>query len=337
MFEIFGRRSDCIFLKNDEVLNSFKGIKKGKYKFPSKPEGLNLLHASKKEIVDAIVDKEKIVGLTVGFINSLRLKGIDFVNTFAEKNFGPTVYDDILSPYLLPEGKKFSTINEAIIYYFEGKNREEEERKKKEIIGKQLESQILKREGILIRLSEPEDFSIYRQKGDALLTYQQKVNASENKIFLDYLGKKLEIEIDTSLSIIENAEKYFELSKKKKRKAESEEKRKEKIKNELKILKKRREKLKNAEDLTEFKEYYSEKAEKEEAFPSKFRVFTTSNGSKVLVGKSAESNQYLTFSFARPFDIFLHVKNAPGSHTILRVKDKNKFPPVEDIHEAAYY
>ena len=91
--------------------------------------------------------------------------------------------------------------------------------------------------------------------------------------------------------------------------------------------------------LKEFKEFYKKKKDEteEESFPSKFRVFTTSYGSKVLVGKSAESNHELTFSFARPYDIFLHVKNAPGSHTILRVKDKNKFPRIEDIYQAAYY
>jgi predicted ribosome quality control (RQC) complex YloA/Tae2 family protein len=339
LFEIFGRRSDCVLLKGDEVLNSFKGVKKEKYKIPSKPEGLNLLQASEKEIVDAIIGKEKIVGLTVGFIKSLRLKGIDFVNAFAERGFGPTVYDDILSPYLLPEGKRFATINEAIIYYFEEKSREEENKKKKEIIEKQLEKQILKREETLSRLNEPKDISIYKQKGDALLTYQQKIDVSKDKIVLDYLGKKLEIEINPSLSIIKNAKRYFELFKKEKRKAESEEKRKEKIINELKILKKKKEKLKDTEDLTGFKEFYTkkEKEGEEEIFPSKFRVFTTSHGSKVLVGKSSEANHELTFSFARPYDIFLHVKNAPGSHTILRVKDKNKFPPVEDIHEAAYY
>jgi predicted ribosome quality control (RQC) complex YloA/Tae2 family protein len=152
------------------------------------------------------------------------------------------------------------------------------------------------------------------------------------------MNKKFEIEIDSSLSVMKNAQHYFELFKKEKRKAESEEKRKRKVEKELNILKKKKEKLKTADDLNEFKEFYKKKEEiEEEVIPSQFRVFTTSYGSKVLVGKNAEANQELTFSFARPYDIFLHVKNAPGSHTILRVKDKNKFPPIEDIYEAAYY
>ena len=230
-------------------------------------------------------------------------------------------------------------MNEAVVYYFEEKGREEEHKRLLEIIEKELEKEILKKEKVLFRLSEPKDISIYKQKGDALLTNQKTLDFSKSKIIIDYLGKKLIIDIDSSLSVMENAQKYFEIFKKEKRKAKSDVLRKLKIEKELKALRKKREKLENAEDLKEFKDFYKKKKEKneEEVFPSKFRVFTTSFGSKVLVGKSAESNHELTFSFARPYDIFLHVKNAPGSHTILRVKDKNKFPEIEDIYQAAYY
>lgn len=340
VFEIFGRRSDCLLLKDNEILNSFKGLKKGKYKFPRPPEGLGLLEASEKEIKDAIINQRKVKGLTVGFIKNLRLKSFEFINSFAKRKFEPTVYDDILSPYFLPEGKKFKTMNEAIIYYFEEKSREEEEKRLREIIETELEKRILKNEEILRELEKPEDISIYKEKGDALLTYQNEIDFKKDRVILDYLGNKLEIELDPALSVMDNAKRYFELFKKEKRRVRAEEQRKKIIAKELKALKNKREKLKTADNLSEFKEFYNRKKEEEkeeESFPSKFRVFTTSNGYKVLIGKSAESNHELTFSYARPYDIFLHVKNAPGSHTILRVKDKNKFPPLKDIHEAAYY
>ncbi len=339
VFEIFGRRSDCLLLRGDKILNSLKRVKKENYKLPSIPKGLDLLNASRTELIDAIIDEEKIKGLTVGYIKSLRLKGIDFVNSFSIREFGPTVYDDILSPFTLPEGKKFPTMNEAIIYYFEEKSREEERKRLREIIETQVEKQILKNEEILRQLSEPKDFSVYKQMGDAILTYREVIDFSKDKVILNYLNNELEIIIDRSLSIMENAQNFFELFKKEKRKAKSDEQRKKKILKELETLKKKREKLNMSEDLTEFKEFYKKEKEEteEEVFPSKFRVFTTSHGLKVLVGKSAEANHELTFSFARPYDVFLHVKNAPGSHTILRVKDKNKFPQIEDIHAAAYY
>ncbi len=339
IFEVFGRRSDCLFLKSDEVLNSLKGVKKEKYRVPSAPKGLDLLTLSEDKLIDAIINGEKISGLTVGFIKSLKLKGIEFVNAFSMRRFNPTVYDDILSPFALPEGRKFSTMNDAIVYYFEKKTREEEKKRLKGIIEDELEKQILKNEEILRKLCEPKDFSIYKQMGDAILTYQRVIDFSRDKVILDYADKKLEVEINPSLTAMENAQFYFELYRKEKRKAVGEEIRKKKIIKKLEILKKKRDKLKITEDFSEYKEFFRKKKEEseDEIFPSKFRVFTTSLGSKVLVGKSAEANHELTFSFARPYDIFFHVKNAPGSHTILRVKDKNKFPPIEDIHEAAYY
>ena len=339
VFEIFGRRSDCLFLRGDEILHSFKGVKKKKYKFPPFPKGLDLSNIPQEDLIDAIVNGEKINGLTVGYIKALRLKGIDFVNSFSMRKFGPMVYYDIISPFVLPEGRKFSTMNEAIMYYFEEKGREDEREKLREVIVAQLEKQILRNEKILDELSEPKNFSIYKQMGDAILTYRDVIDFTKDKVVLNYLNNQLEIEIDATLSVMENAQKYFEIYKREKRKSKSDELRKKKILKELETLKKKREKLDTCEDLTEFKEFYKKKKEEaeEEVFPSKFRVFTTSLGSKVLVGKSAEANHELTFSFARPYDIFLHVKNAPGSHVILRVKDKNKFPQIEDIHEAAYY
>jgi len=160
VFELFGRRGDCLFLQGEKIQSSLKGFKKGSYKLPSVPTGLDLLDAHESELIDAIIAEEKINGLTVGFIKSLRLKGIEFVNSFSMRKFGPTVYDDILSPYVLPEGKTFPSMNQAIIYYFEEKNREEEKKRLREIIETGLEKKILKNEEILRQLSESKDISI---------------------------------------------------------------------------------------------------------------------------------------------------------------------------------
>lgn len=340
VFEMFGRRSDCLFLRGNEILNSFKGFKEEKYRFPSTPKGLNLLEASKNELMEAVISEEKIRGLTVGFIKALKIKGIRFVNSFVERKYKPTVFKDILSPFLLPEGQNFSDMHEAIIYYYEKRKEEKRRKELKRIIEARLENKIFKTEEAIKALSEPVDVSIYKRKGDALLTYQNKVDTEKEKVILDYLDNKLEIELDPSLSVHENAQRYFELYKKEKKKAKVAEIRRKKKEKELETLRKKRKKLENAEDLSEFEGFYKEEGEEVEeeiSIPQKFRVFTTENGYKVLVGKSAESNHELTFGYARPYDIFLHVKNAPGSHTILRVKDKNKNPPMEDVYEAAYY
>jgi predicted ribosome quality control (RQC) complex YloA/Tae2 family protein len=51
------------------------------------------------------------------------------------------------------------------------------------------------------------------------------------------------------------------------------------------------------------------------------------------VGRGARENHRLTFSTARPEDLWLHARDVPGAHVILR-DDEGRANP-EDIREAA--
>jgi predicted ribosome quality control (RQC) complex YloA/Tae2 family protein len=42
----------------------------------------------------------------------------------------------------------------------------------------------------------------------------------------------------------------------------------------------------------------------------------------VYLGKDAKSNDYLTFNIADKEDIWMHVKGHPGSHVVIRIKNK---------------
>lgn len=70
---------------------------------------------------------------------------------------------------------------------------------------------------------------------------------------------------------------------------------------------------------------------------SKPLTFTTSEGIRVLIGKNNIQNDQLTFKTAAPYDIWLHTKDIPGSHTILFVSGLNKGTDYTDasILEAA--
>lgn len=59
----------------------------------------------------------------------------------------------------------------------------------------------------------------------------------------------------------------------------------------------------------------------------------TSDGHELLIGRSAQQNQFVTFELARPDDIWLHAHGVPGSHVILRVADAA--PPRAALEEAA--
>ena len=61
--------------------------------------------------------------------------------------------------------------------------------------------------------------------------------------------------------------------------------------------------------------------------------YLTAAGLTVLVGRGARENQQLTFGTARPDDLWLHARDVPGAHVVLR--DDQGRAGAEDIREAA--
>jgi len=63
------------------------------------------------------------------------------------------------------------------------------------------------------------------------------------------------------------------------------------------------------------------------------RHYLTARGLSVLVGRGARDNQRLTFAVAGPEDLWLHARDVPGAHVILR--DPEGRAAAEDVREAA--
>jgi hypothetical protein len=63
------------------------------------------------------------------------------------------------------------------------------------------------------------------------------------------------------------------------------------------------------------------------------RRYLTGRGLTLLVGRGARENHHLTFATARPEDLWLHARDVPGAHVVLR-DDEGRAGP-EDIREAA--
>ncbi|MGM0651725.1 MAG: Rqc2 family fibronectin-binding protein, partial [Bacillota bacterium] len=74
-------------------------------------------------------------------------------------------------------------------------------------------------------------------------------------------------------------------------------------------------------------------SKKKESAPQPLN-YKTSSGRTVLVGKNNRQNDYITFKAAVRRDTWLHAKDIPGSHVIL--KEAPYPPPEEDLEEAAF-
>lgn len=65
-----------------------------------------------------------------------------------------------------------------------------------------------------------------------------------------------------------------------------------------------------------------------------YRVFTSSGGLQIRVGRGARQNDELTFRHSRPADVWLHARHAGGAHVVLRWTNPER-PPATDLEEAA--
>lgn len=63
------------------------------------------------------------------------------------------------------------------------------------------------------------------------------------------------------------------------------------------------------------------------------RHYLTAHGLSILVGRGARENHHLTFSVAKPDDLWLHARDVPGSHVVLR--DPEGRAGADDLREAA--
>jgi len=67
--------------------------------------------------------------------------------------------------------------------------------------------------------------------------------------------------------------------------------------------------------------------EKATATSSIARTFISSDGFEILVGKRAKDNDQLTFKIAKSLDTWMHAADYPGSHVVIRNRDRKEIPP----------
>lgn len=64
-------------------------------------------------------------------------------------------------------------------------------------------------------------------------------------------------------------------------------------------------------------------------------VYLSKNGKTILVGRNNKQNDRMTWREAKPGDLWLHVKNIPGSHVIVPLSEEEEFPDDNTLLDAA--
>lgn len=189
---------------------------------------------------------------------------------------------------------------------------------------------------------EPEEL---RQLGHLLLARKADVPRGARDVRLEnFSGELVTVELDPALDAVGNAEAYYDRAKRQERAAEQLPVRIAKARRRLTALDEALDRLatRGPDDslwkmaggkrsvLASDRDRGNGPSE-----PLPFRVYRTSSGREIRAGRSAKGNDELTFHHSAPEDIWMHVREAPGSHVILRWGRKEQNPPEADIAEAA--
>jgi predicted ribosome quality control (RQC) complex YloA/Tae2 family protein len=200
-------------------------------------------------------------------------------------------------------------------------------------------------------LERSKDSEQFRREGELLLAHLAELRKGLDKIELeDFLdGTRRTIKLDPALDPVENAQQKFERYKKLKRAQEKLAARVEELRQELEYLESVEHSLEQAEsdaDLAEIREELSAggylprepQSSKGPAHAGGPREFVI-RGYRVWVGRSSKQNDELVRGAARE-DYWLHARDRPGSHVIVKNPTQREIP--RDVLEqaaqlAAYY
>ncbi|MCD8037153.1 MAG: NFACT family protein [Clostridiales bacterium] len=199
-------------------------------------------------------------------------------------------------------------------------------------------------------IKDTENRDYYRLCGELIMANIYSISEKTDKVKLQNYYEEdmpeIEIKLDPLLTPSENANKYYAKYNKAKRTNAAAAVQKKQAEEELEYLESVLTAIESAEDDSDIREIKAElmaegyiKAKKQpkgksqstkKAEPMKF---VSSDGFEIYAGKSNTQNDELTLHFASADDIWLHTKNIPGSHVIIKCGETA--PPDRTLFEAA--
>jgi hypothetical protein len=186
------------------------------------------------------------------------------------------------------------------------------------------------------------DTSRLRREAEALLAFAGSLPPDADVVEIPdpyEPDRRLRLAVDPRLSGPANAERRFEKARRMDRARGRVEARLRETRTLLEAERARESRLVEARDLSDLERHAPEGARPDAAERARDaaarggpRHYLTSRGLSLLVGRGAKENHRLTFTVAGPEDLWLHVRDAPGAHVVLRDGEGRAAP--DDLREA---
>jgi len=194
----------------------------------------------------------------------------------------------------------------------------------------------------LEKIAEVEIAAKYKLWGELITANLHNLKQAKEAIVSNFYSEELEniaIPLEANLTPNENAQKYFKKYSKARVGSEKTLEQSKITMEEIKYLESIKNSLDgsdNPQDLQDIR-WELEEAGYAKARPQKNnnKVKTTAQSEplavaiedyKILIGKNNKQNDYVTFKLGKNEDLWLHVKDIPGSHVIIKNPDKKEIP-----------
>ncbi|MBP2100713.1 putative ribosome quality control (RQC) complex YloA/Tae2 family protein [Enterococcus rivorum] len=284
------------------------------------------------------------------FWQTINENGQPTLTTSSKKEFFTPI------PFVSLEGvqQNFESFSQLLDTFYGGKA--EKDRVKQqggELIRKidnELKRNQNKRKKLEQTLIDTESAENFRRDGELLTTFMTQVPKGATSVQLpNYYDEDnlLEITLNPALTPNQNAQKYFQKYQKLKNAVKIVHSQIEQTNQEINYLESVISQLELAtpmdiqlirEELIE-QRYVKKRGPKKnkQEKKSKPEEFCSSDGTSILVGKNNLQNDQLTLRTSKKTDIWLHAKDIPGSHVIIKDSNPSETTLLEAANLAAYY
>jgi len=263
-----------------------------------------------------------------------------------------------LDIYRNSERQEFDSISEAVERFYHEKDSKDRIKQKSgdihKIITNRLDRCYKKLEILGDELRDAADSEKYKIYGDLLMSniyfLQKGEEIAKLQNYYSPEAEYIEIPLDSRLSPSANAQRYYKQYNKSKNALIKIDDQMEENKQEIMYLETQLDNLDKCTEELELEEIRNELVEQgyiksrrsggnKKAKASKPMHFISSGGFEIYVGKNNVQNDYLTLKFAVNQDIWLHTKDIPGSHVIIKSESKeiDDTTLLEAANLAAFY
>ena len=248
------------------------------------------------------------------------------------------------------ERKYFETLNEGLNAYFKTTITSNVISEKKKNLLKYVDSQIKKfkkiKKNIKVDLKKNENFEKYKNIGDILAANMHQIKYGMKKItvFDFYNNEEITINLDPLLSPNDNLNFYYNKYNKGKRTISALDSRFLDIQNEIRYFEEIKMFIEKETDFIGIEEIENELNLTNNGHKSKNKIKLNKpkkrdllsfdyKGFQIFVGRNNKENEEISFSKGQPNDIWMHIKDIPGSHVLI-LRNNKEVPKDVLLHAA---